>query len=268
MTLMEVVGDRSVHQILCILLMLILGVSSGLPAQEPPQSQDRPAVAFSRCTQDGNVLVWGQVVDELGVPLHGAQVYVPGTICGTLADSAGFFALAGLVPGESLRFEYILRRPVTADVPATGDTVRIDAQLERVPLRTDRRRDFSSFDERPAALPNPEGLTGCYWLGSPPPWVASVGRAIQLNPDGTATVQDPSWKVLWIWQPKAEQVWIRFAPYSVLSHTFGSVKIGPNPDWSNLPVSIEHLSDADIGVVQILETFAVRIPCTGTSNDS
>lgn len=86
----------------------------------------------------GEASIRGTVVwEERQQPLEDAQVYIEGTRCGMLADSAGRYGLTGLPSGKhTLVFELLgyrtIERPVELE---EGQEARIDFRAEMVPVK-------------------------------------------------------------------------------------------------------------------------------------
>lgn len=214
-----------------------------------------------RCGETG-LLVWGHVTEGDGIPVVGAQVWPVGMSCGTLTDSLGAYAFAGLEPGQLISFQKLTYDAWEQRVPASGDTVRMDVTLHfsnRVPVVT---RDFHRFPDRPAAMTDPEGIAGCYWMGSYPAQLGSLPEGIELQDGGAGRfLASDAGRLRWHWEPVPRRIWIDLLAGSVLAHATGFIEVGDTPDWSNLPTRIRYDSD-DLSLhPHETETFAVRIPC-------
>jgi Ca-activated chloride channel family protein len=129
-----------------ILLALTLAVAGPAPshAQSAPTAQPETGT------------VQGRVLDSTaGTAVLGAQVFVAGTVLGTLTDAEGGYSLPGVPAGEQVvTVRLIGYREVSESVTVTaGETVTLDFSVEQTAVRRQELTVTGVAGETPEMLP-------------------------------------------------------------------------------------------------------------------
>ena len=107
-----------------------------------------------------------------------------------------------------------------------SETVVLDVQMNRTRgIRT--MENLPSMDDRPAALRNPEGIAGCYWI-------SAIGSGAEVwRFDGEGMVFVPGVEVpRYTWDSPPDSTYLRVEmgdPLNGPGHL--TITLGPAPNW-------------------------------------
>lgn len=219
------------------------------------------------CAIAGPRTIRGAVVDSAGKPVNVGAVWLSRRVqddgrltlqqCGKPIGPDGSFEFTGMV-SDSLSLTASSLWPTRAEayVPAGIETVVVTLTLATPPSRV---RDFADFDIRPAALQDPQGIPGCYWLGHP--W--GPDRVIKLRPDRRVGWPGDESIPLQRWEDRGRQGVRVFTFESQIWGWAGfTMDLSPPVDWSAIPTLFESKTDG-VEVPDEWESFVTRVPCPG-----
>jgi hypothetical protein len=201
--------------------------------------------------------VSGRVTNDAGDPILEVVIQVVGTECAALTDSAGVYSVSAPISPVEVRATMIGHTQAVDSVLSSGDTT-LDFVLQRAALGVvDNRRidDWSQFQERPAALSDPEGVVGCYWAGHL--FTGIPNRTFRLFPDGQAQW---SGKAYWNWTLDELGKTLTVQISGVDAGASVVIDLSADPmDWSAIPAEFFSWAMFDRGPTY--ESFVVRVEC-------
>ena len=145
-------------------------------------------------------------------------------------------------------------------VHAGSEAVVVEVRLETLPifLRT-RVRDFDDFDSRPAALQDPQGIPGCYWLGHD--WGGD--RIIELSSDRRVDWREGDVRYdHWQWHESGRDTIVVTRIAGVFGWAGFTMDLSPPVDWSAIPALFEWKTDHAVRP-NTWDSFVTRVPCPG-----
>lgn len=204
------------------------------------------------CDADSDRVLRGLVMTLLDtVPAPDVFVSLPGPRCGLMTGADGTFAIFGYPADADTLVLFGIGHPKTS-VYAPATEADDDYLVFFVPPMSPYPSpyDFAALDHRPEVLEDPVGIAGCYWFGGG----RQKAKVFHFLPNGRIEPGTAQGGLDgWGFDPEFDQLL-----FSDVSES-GVIRIGPNPDWRALPVTLRGRNFT--GSRYFLETFAVRVPC-------